>query len=66
MKGLGILLIVISGAMWIATTGIVTHILRDDSFKRFLIFKKHKKMLTWIIILSALMFVLAFLGGMYS
>lgn len=63
MKGLGILLIVISVAMWIATTGIITHILRDEFFKKLLILKGHRKMLIWIILLSALMLVLAFLGG---
>lgn len=63
MKELGILLIVISGAMWITTTGIISHILRDDMFKQFLIFRGYKKMLVLVIILSSLMFIFAFIGG---
>ena len=63
MTTVGTFMTISSVAAWIAMIWITVHILRDASFRAFLIFRKHKKMLTWIIILSALMFVLAFLGG---
>lgn len=66
MRVIGILMTISSVAAWIAITWIIAHMLRDASFRVFLIFRKHKKMLTWIIILSALMFVLAFFGGKYT
>ena len=66
MKGIGILLVITSGAAWIAIVAIWLRMLKDNMFRQFLIFRKHKKMLTWIIILSALMFVLAFLGGKFA
>ena len=66
MTTVGTFMTISSVAAWVAMVWIIAHILRDASFRAFLIFRKHKKMLTWIIILSALMFVLAFLGGKFA
>lgn len=66
MKIVGVLLTISSGAIWIAMAGMITHILRDDMFRRFLIFRGHKKMLVWVVILSSLMLISAFIGGKYT
>jgi len=63
MTTVGIFMMILSVAAWIAITIITTHILKDNLFKQFLMFRKHKKMLAWIIILSALALILAAIGG---
>ena len=66
MTTVGTFMTISSAITWVVMLWILVRILRDEFFRKLLILKGHRKMLIWVLILSALMFVLAFLGGKFA
>lgn len=66
MKGIGMLLMILNFMAWIMILVIIIRVIRTELFRTFFILKWHKKMLLWILLLSTLMLILAFLGGKYA